>query len=103
MAKRQGREIQPHPADRVVLPQSLNAHGGAGIEIVQFDPKVVVYEISGPPGSVANINYWDENANTHQVNGAPLPWSTKISTTLPSVSANIMAQSDGSQISCKIT
>jgi hypothetical protein len=83
--------------------QDLNANAGKGIEIVQFNPKVVVYDISGPPGSTANINYWDENANTHQINNAPLPWSTTISTTLPSVSANIMAQSDGSRISCKIT
>jgi Mycobacterium membrane protein len=83
--------------------QDLNANAGAGIEIVQFNPKVVVYEISGPPGATANINYWDENANTHQVNNAPLPWSTTISTTLPAVSANIMAQSDSSEIGCKIT
>ncbi|MEB3983396.1 MmpS family transport accessory protein [Mycobacterium sp. 663a-19] len=83
--------------------QDLNANAGAGIEIVQFNPKVVVYEVSGPPGATANINYWDEYANTHQVNSAPLPWSTTISTTLPAVSANIMAQSDSSQISCKIT
>jgi len=83
--------------------QDLNANAGAGIEIVQFNPKVVVYEISGPIGATANINYWDENANTHQINAAPLPWSTTISTTLPAVSANIMAQSDGNQISCKIT
>ena len=83
--------------------QDLNANAGAGIEIVQFNPKVVVYEVSGPPGSTANINYWDENANTHQVNDAPLPWSFTISTTLPAVSANIMAQTDGNQISCKIT
>ena len=82
--------------------RDLNANAGAGIEIVQFNPKVVVYEISGPPGTTANINYWDENANTHQVNAAPLPWSTTISTTLPSVSANIMAQGNGNQISCKI-
>jgi Mycobacterium membrane protein len=81
----------------------LNANAGAGIEIVQFNPKVVTYEVSGPAGATANINYWDENANTHQVNGAPLPWSFTISTTLPSVSANIMAQSDSNQISCKIT
>jgi hypothetical protein len=81
----------------------LNANAGAGIEIVQFNPKVVVYEVSGPPGATANINYWDENANTHQVNAVPLPWSTTISTTLPAVSANIMAQTDGNQISCKIT
>ncbi|OBJ48726.1 MmpS family transport accessory protein [Mycobacterium sp. 1423905.2] len=83
--------------------EDLNANAGAGIEIVQFNPKVVVYDVSGPPGATANINYWDENANTHQVNGVPLPWSTTISTTLPSVSANIMAQADSSQISCRIT
>ncbi|OBF55256.1 hypothetical protein A5756_13385 [Mycobacterium sp. 852002-53434_SCH5985345] len=83
--------------------QDLNANSGKGIEIVQFNPKVVVYDITGPPGATANINYWDENANTHQVNAAPLPWSTTISTTLPSVSANIMAQSDSGEISCKIT
>jgi len=83
--------------------QDLNANAGAGIEIVQFNPKVVRYEVTGPPGTTANINYWDENANTHQVNAAPLPWSFIISTTLPSVSANIMAQGDGNQISCRIT
>ncbi len=76
---------------------------GAGIDIVQFNPKVVIYEISGPAGSTANINFWDADANTHQVNAAPLPWSFTISTTLPSVSANIMAQGDGSQIGCRIT
>jgi hypothetical protein len=83
--------------------QDLNANAGGGIEIVQFNPKVVKYEVAGPPGTTANINYWDENANTHQVNAAPLPWSFTISTTLPSVSANIMVQGDGNQISCRIT
>jgi len=83
--------------------QDLNANAGAGIEIVQFNPKVVTYEVSGAPGTTANINYWDENANTHQVNDAALPWSFTISTTLPAVSANIMAQTDGNQIGCRIT
>jgi hypothetical protein len=83
--------------------QDLNANAGAGIKIVQFNPKVVKYEIDGPPGSVANINYWDADANTHQVNDAPLPWEYTISTTLPAVSANIMAQSDAGHISCRIT
>ena len=88
---------------RIFGSADLNANAGQGIEIVQFNPKVVVYEISGPPGTTANINYWDENANTHQVNAARLPWSATISTTLPAVSANIMAQGDGNHISCKIT
>ncbi len=83
--------------------EDLNANAGAGIKIVQFNPKVVKYEVDGPPGSVANINYWDADANTHQVNSAPLPWSYTISTTLPAVSANIMAQTDANHIGCRIT
>jgi len=83
--------------------QDLNAGAGAGIEIVQFNPKIVLYQITGPPGTTANINYWDADANTHQINGAPLPWSYTISTTLPAVSANIMAQTDANHIGCRIT
>jgi hypothetical protein len=48
------------------------------------------------------IDYFDADANTHEVNVA-LPWSLTISTTLPSVSGNIMAQGDGDQIGCRIT
>ncbi|BBX45463.1 transport acessory protein MmpS [Mycobacterium cookii] len=83
--------------------QDLNANAGAGIKIVQFNPKVVKYEIFGAPGSTANINYWDADANTHQLNNVPLPWSFTLSTTLPTVSANIMAQTDGGHIGCRIT
>ena len=82
--------------------EDLNAAAGAGIEIVQFNPKIVVYDVFGPPGSTATIDYFDADANTHEVNAA-LPWSTTISTTLPAVSANIMAQGDGDQIGCRIT
>jgi len=83
--------------------EDLNANAGGGIKIVQFNPKVVLYEVYGSPGSTANINYWDADANTNQVNAAALPWSYTVSTTLPSVSANIMVQGDGSQIGCRIT
>jgi Mycobacterium membrane protein len=82
--------------------EDLNAAAGAGIEIVQFNPKIVVYDVFGPPGSTATIDYFDADANTHEVNAA-LPWSTTISTTLPAVSANIMAQSDGDHIGCRVT
>ena len=83
--------------------QDLNANSGANIKIVQFNPKVVKYEIFGAPGSTANINYWDADADTHQINNAPLPWTFTVSTTLPTVSANIMAQTDGDHIGCRIT
>jgi Mycobacterium membrane protein len=88
---------------KVFASEDLNANSGAGIKIVQFNPKVVKYEIFGVPGSTANINYWDADANTHQINDAPLPWSYTVSTTLPTVSANIMAQTDGGFIGCRIT
>jgi Mycobacterium membrane protein len=87
---------------KVFASQDLNAAAGAGIEIVQFNPKIVVYDVFGPPGSTATIDYFDADANTHEVNTA-LPWSTTLSTTLPAVSANIMAQGDGDQIGCRVT
>jgi hypothetical protein len=83
--------------------QDLNAGAGAGIEIVQFNPKIVVYDVFGPAGATATIDYFDADANTHEVNTAPLPWSTTISTTLPAVSANIMVQGDSDHIGCRIT
>jgi hypothetical protein len=80
-----------------------NAGLGPGIEIVQFNPKVVRYDVFGPAGTTASINYWDADANTHQINAAPVPWSYTFSTVYPSVSANIMVQGDGDRIGCRIT
>jgi hypothetical protein len=82
--------------------QDLNSNAGAGIEIVQFNPKIVVYDVVGPAGASARIDYYDADANTHELNAA-LPWSTTISTTLPAVSANIMVQGDSDHIGCRIT
>ncbi|WP_029114472.1 MmpS family transport accessory protein [Mycobacterium sp. URHB0044] len=80
----------------------LNANAGAGIEIVQFNPKVMVYDVYGSPGSSARISYFDPDANVHSIDVA-LPWSVTLSTTLPTVSANLMAQTDGDQIGCRVT
>lgn len=80
-----------------------NAHAGQGIEIVQFNPKVVTYEVLGPPGTVVSINYWDAEANTRQLNNVPLPWAFTFSTTLPSVSPNIVVQGDSTEIGCRVT
>jgi hypothetical protein len=80
----------------------LNAGAGAGIEIVQFNPKVMIYDVYGSPGTTAQISYFDPDANVHSIT-APLPWSVTLSTTLPTVSANLMAQTDGDQIGCRVT
>lgn len=88
---------------KVFASQDLNANAGAGIKIVQFNPKIVIYDVFGPEGATAKIDYFDADANTHEIDAASLPWSTTISTTLPAMSANIMAQADSDQIGCRIT
>src|SRR5262249_35584620 len=82
-----------------------NATAGGSIsdDIKPFNPKHVVYEVFGPPGTVANINYLDINAQPQRVDDVPLPWTLSVTTTLPSVSVNIVAQGDTDQIGCRIT
>ena len=62
-----------------------------------------MYDVFGSPGSTAKINYFDADANTRISITVPLPWSITLSTPLPAVSANIMAQTDGDQIGCRVT
>ena len=87
---------------KVFASQDLNANAGAGIEIVQFNPKAIGYEAFGPPGTVADINYWDAEANVHQLNGVELPWSETIVTVLPAVMANMIVQGNTGEIGCRI-
>lgn len=58
-----------------------------------FNPKHIMYEVTGSGGHV-DVDYLDENGQPHRVDAAPLPWSFTIVTTLPSMSANIVAQGD---------
>ena len=67
------------------------------------DPKRLVYEIFGPAGATADINYIDDEGETNQVNGATLPWSHEIVTTAPSMTGNIVAQGNSDFIGCRIT
>lgn len=87
---------------KVFASQELNPHAGAGIEIVQFNPKYVAYEAFGPPGTRADINYWDAEANVHQINDVPLPWSYTVVTVLPAVQANMIVQGNSGEIGCRI-
>ena len=67
-----------------------------------FDPKVVKYEIYGT-GTYANINYLDLDAKPQRLDGAAIPWSLTLQTTAPSAAPNIVAQGDGSSVTCRIT
>lgn len=68
-----------------------------------FDPKTVVYEIFGPPGSVATVNYLNLDAEPQIARDVVLPWSVTLTTTAPAAAANIVAQGNSDTIGCRIT
>ncbi|CDO87251.1 hypothetical protein AWC29_05040 [Mycobacterium triplex] len=73
----------------------------ADLEDPVFDPKQVTYEVFGP-AATAKIAYLDPDAHVRRLENIPLPWSQTVSTTLTSVTVNLLAQSSGSVIGCRI-
>jgi hypothetical protein len=69
-----------------------------------FNPKHITYEITGAPSGTVNVNYLDENGQPHLIDAAPLPWAYTIVTTLPSMSANVVAQAstDVNALHCRV-
>jgi Mycobacterium membrane protein len=68
-----------------------------------YNPKRVLFEVFGSPGSVATINFLDEHAQPQRVDNATLPWSHPLTTNDPTLFADLRAQGDGSTIGCRIT
>lgn len=71
-------------------------------ETKPFNPKRMTYEIFGPPGTVADISYFDVDSEPQRVADAVLPWQLEIVTTLPAVVGSIMAQGNSDSIGCRI-
>jgi hypothetical protein len=78
---------------------------GSGInnDAKPFKPKQVTYEVFGPAGAVATINYLDLSANPQSIKGAPLPWLLTLTTTAPATSPILLAQGNAESIGCRIT
>ena len=67
-----------------------------------FNPKHLTYEVFGPPGTVANISFFDVNADPQHIEGASLPWSTQFAITATSAIGSVVAQGDTDSIGCRI-
>jgi hypothetical protein len=67
-----------------------------------FNPKHMTYEVFGPPGTVANISYFDAHADPRRVNGARLPWSVEFASTEATAVGSVVAQGDSDSIGCRI-
>jgi hypothetical protein len=81
-----------------VLVAPMNFAGDAK----RFNPKVVRYEVFGPPGAVIDVNYTDLNAMPQRATNVGLPWSLTLSTTDPAVSATLVAQGDADSLGCRV-
>ena len=68
-----------------------------------FNPKHLTYEVFGPPGTVADISYFDVNGDPQRLAGARLPWSLQFEFTAAAVVGSIVAQGDSESIGCRIT
>lgn len=49
------------------------------------------------------VSYVDERAQAQETQFHALPWSLTLTTTQPSVFANVIAQGDGPELGCRIT
>ncbi len=82
---------------------AATAAGGTADRIVAFNPKRVLYEVLGPVGTAGSISYLDDNAKPQRADFTTLPWSHQVTTPLPSMFANLVAQGDSNDIACRIT
>ncbi len=73
------------------------------LENTGYNPKRVLLEVFGSPGSVATINYLDIHAQPQRVDDVALPWSQTLTTDDPTLFADLRAQGDGDSIGCRIT
>jgi len=65
--------------------------------------KRVTYEVYGPGDTAGSVSYLDKNAQPEQASFTSLPWTYTITTTVPAVIANVVAQGDSDNIACRIT
>ncbi|MCV7076425.1 MmpS family transport accessory protein [Mycobacterium szulgai] len=82
---------------------AMFSSAGSSVEsIVPFNPKQVTYEVFGPSATAGSVSYLNKNAEPEQANFTTLPWTYTITTTIPAVIANVVAQGNSDTIGCRI-
>ena len=71
-------------------------------EAKPFNPKLLRYEVFGPPGTLAEISYFNADAEPEYVEGVTLPWSLEFPITAAAGVGSVVAQGDGDSIGCRI-
>lgn len=86
----------------------FGAHSTSGLPgkadpIVPVNVKRVLYEVEGPSSTVGSLSYLDAQAQPQKAQFTTLPWSLEVTTTDPSMFANVVAQGDSDTLRCRIT
>lgn len=72
------------------------------VDTKPINPKHLRYEIFGPPGTVADISYFDVNGDPQHADGISLPWSLEFVMTPATAAGDIAAQGDSDSLGCRI-
>lgn len=67
-----------------------------------FNPKHVKYEVLGPPGTVADISFFDGNGDVQFLKDVSLPWSLDFPITAATAGGDVTAQGDSDSLTCRI-
>lgn len=65
--------------------------------------KQVTYVVYGPAETQGSVSYLNHDALPERADFASLPWTYTMTTTVPAVLANVVAQGDSDNIGCRIT
>ena len=65
--------------------------------------KQVTYEVYGRSDTTGSVSYLDKNSEPEHASFTGLPWTVTITTTVPAVMANVVAQGNSDSIGCRIT
>jgi len=81
----------------------FSATGSSAEPLVPTNIKRVTYEVYGPRGTSGSVSYLNAHAQPEQADFTSLPWTYTITTTIPAVMANVVAQGNSDDIGCRIT
>jgi Mycobacterium membrane protein len=81
----------------------FTATGSSAEPLEPSHVKQVTYEVYGPGDTTGSVSYLEMNAQPEEANFTGLPWTLTVTTTVPAVIANLVAQGNSDNIGCRIT
>lgn len=84
-------------------PPTYNESGNSDGTVPAGSSQIMRYEIFGPPGTVAEISYFNGEGDVEFARGVSLPWSLDFSITTAASIGSVAAQGNSDSIGCRIT